>query len=270
MRVWLIVVLSGCGDPLSNSLFYEDAAFASALPSARRLAAPRVLLDSASADAALHVRAIEQAELIAAVFDALALSGETVRTTSPDERSDAYRGWDALPVVREDGVQWWVRADVRQAQGSPASWSIDYSETPDGPWGSFAVGQHESATTGVIAFTLPDGDVLREFTARYGTEATGERNVELSLGLGPVAGDLYWKVVGDGILTWVGLFDVGGRTGLPGIATVKQTLDGGRGDGFTVDDDPVSFSSCWDASGREVFHDEPGLSFGDEAACVLE
>ena len=263
----------GCGDPISNQLFYEDALFVAALPGADRLAPPQVLLTSAVGDSELQQLAVEQSELLGDILNPLAASTDTLRTTPPDVRSDVFREWEAVPVVLDSGARWWVRGDVGRPddEDGAASWRLDWAADSDGPWTPLAAGQHTSPTTGTFVYYVDDDGTTREIGARYGEEPTGESNLEVGVGFGPGNAELYWKVVGDSTLVWTGLLDVGLAAPRPSAAMVVQGLQGGRGEAFTIGEDPIVFANCWNVSGSVVFALAPdGSVDGSESACVVE
>jgi hypothetical protein len=270
LRGLLLIALVGCGDPISNALFYEDADFLAALPERDRLAAPQILLTSTVGNSAIHATGVEQAQGIVPLLDPLAITGEAFRTTSPSVRTDDFRSWDATPIVREDGAQWWARAEINRPAEGPFTWNIDYAPERDGPWTPTAVGQQEAPNTGVFQYTFFDEDVERVFQGRYGEDADGISSLELSLGLGPFVGDLYWGISGDGSITWTGLLDIGGEEDVASAAQVAQTLTGGRAEAFSLADNTLFLAECWDVTGRVVWSFDSVLGeTGREASCAL-
>lgn len=270
MRALLLLTLAGCGDPISNALFYEDADFLAALPSRDQLRAPQVLVTSNVGNSALHASGVEQAENIQLFLDPLALTGDILRTTSPSVRTDDFRAWDPTPIVREDGAQWWARAEINRPADGPFTWNIDLAPERDGPWLPSATGQQNAPNTGVFQYMWRDDSVEREFRVRFSTDVEGVSLLEISLGRRPFAGDLYWGTYGDGSIAWTGLFDLGGEEDVPGSAQVAQTLTGGRAEVFARQDDSIVGAECWDVTGSVVwtFDSVEGES-GREDSCSL-
>lgn len=269
-RALLVLVLTGCGDPLSNALFYEDADFLEALPGREHIYAPQILVTSAVGNSDAHARGIEQAEGIVDLLDPMALTGDVLRTTAPTVRTDDFRAWDATPIVREDGAQWWARAEINRPADGPFTWNVDYAPERDGPWSPIAIGQQEAPGTGVFQYITYTEEGENTWTGRYGEDANGVSSLELSLGVGRFSGSLYWAVSGDGSITWTGLMPMGGEQGVAGVAKVAQTLTGGRADGFSLSDEEVFFSECWDVTGSVVWSfDSVEGETGREESCVL-
>jgi hypothetical protein len=266
----LFLLLAGCGDPISNALFYEDADFLAALPGRDRLAAPEILLISTVGNSTIHALGVEQAQGIATLLDPLALTGDQLRTTSPSVRTDDFRSWAATPIVREDGAQWWARAEINRPSEGPFTWNIDYAQEREGPWLETALGQQEAPNTGVFQYLVDNDGTERTFQSRYGVDVDGISSLELSLGLGPFAGDLYWAISGDGSITWTGRFDIGDRDDVLGAAQVAQTLIGGRAEGFALNDQTLFFAECWDVTGRVVWSFDSVLGeTGRAESCAL-
>ena len=185
-------------------------------------------------------------------------------------RTDDFRSWDATPIVREDGAQWWARAEINRPADGPFTWNVDYAPERDGPWTPTAIGQQDAPNTGVFQYTVHGDDVENVFQGRYGADADGVSSLELSLGLGPFLGDLYWGISGDGSITWTGLLDIGGQEDVAGAAQVAQTLTGGRAEAFALADNSLFFSECWDVTGRVVWsYDSVQGESGRQETCTL-
>lgn len=106
MRPLLAILLlgTGCVNPISNRVFYEDAAYVSALPSSERFRAPKdVRLARVGTSEVLEAAVLSAAELEDLTL-LIAGSGEALRGSVPEERSAVLRGWGPVSAAaRIDG-----------------------------------------------------------------------------------------------------------------------------------------------------------------------
>lgn len=263
----LLLVLAGCGDPLSNRLFEEDALFAAALPTARDLATEHpesaqegargigdeALLPPQARGVALQANGAV-AGFLGAVLDTL--------DTPVSERSDDRRVWG--PVERDEGQ---IRLVVTRASDGAFDYAVEV-EVGAG-WevmaeGSFSAGEVEG--DGEAAFVLR-GDRLAALLGRVGGgllevehlregRATVLRATRTAwtLGEGPPRDvDIYFErpAIGGGVFEHRVEVDLGEGASLEVLATRARWGPGGRGrsDFAARGGDlpvPVAGTECWD------------------------
>jgi len=156
MRALALLALVGCGDPISNSVFYEEAAYLDALPTSARFAAPAVLLDAEGSDPLL-VAAGAAAQELSDLYVPMTLCGEALTATEPDVRGDTFRTWDLVPVVivTMDGTyDWWVRGTVTATGDGAWTWTMEGARNRVGPWGELSSGRHEASGAGYVSWRL--------------------------------------------------------------------------------------------------------------------
>lgn len=281
----LLMALAGCGAPISNSLFYAEAAYLDALPTSARFAPPQAFLDGPEGDDPLLAGAERAATDLQNLLGPMDACGEALVSAAPDERGDTYRTWDRVPVLvptQQGTFEWWVRGTVVREPSGAYTWTIDGAISRIGPWVELATGRHESSDAGQVRWRLDDlgallgtaipGVVDLQYTwtgAEYSVQAM---HLPDTLATDP---DRYWAVQGDQIVSWTDLFQVtaDGAT-LPGLAVAGLGDHGGRADGYVwrADDSRVIFGHCWNADGQNTWAggDAGTVQSGDEGACSLD
>lgn len=267
MRLLPLIALVGCGEPVSNALFYADADFAVALPGDDRLALPLDLVTGDAVASDLHAAALEQLDLLDQALAPLQTTGQTVRTTRPTTRSDQYRGWDAVPIVGRDGSTWWARAAVSH-DGSPAAyWTLDIGTRADGPFVQLAEGRHDGESGSMVYGVERETE---QVIVEYGLDANERFTLDITHPGGRLGRDaLTWTVTEARKLRWEGELPLASGLSVPGIAEATASAAGGRVDALT--DDGIELTSCWDAAGDEQWAMEGGVTLrGDRLACQVE
>jgi hypothetical protein len=279
----LLLLLAGCSDPISNTLFYEEEEYLNALPNAERFAPPANFVDVQVGDDAVFAGALLAAVEIEVVLAPLVASGEALLEVPADERGETHRSWEMVPVVLDlfdETYSWWVRATIVRGEGGALSWTLDGAPDRIGPWAELASGRHEGSEAGTAewqissAEDLVNGDgtgILDIAYAPTGTEFQVEvRRLPDSLGGDP---DRVWGFAGDHAISWWGPFEVtNDGQSWPGVSVAVHTPKGGRAEGFVWrTEEAIAFSRCWDPSGDTVWAggDEVVATWGDEAACTV-
>lgn len=250
-----LALQAGCGAPISNAVFLEDAAFLEALPSGERFGPPEALREATVTDA----RWLAAAAGAAAAYDDatrwLAGAGTALRRATPAERSDVHRGWEATPVVVASGTEGaivWVRGRVLRPDGQGATWTLELADEPDGPWRVVGAGWHEG---GVGSASWGDDDVsLRVDYDEAAPSQLAERE------------GARWEVDGERF----GFVPTG--EGLPageGWLWAVHGASGGRAEG--EDAEGARLAGCWGAQGESLWEAAYGElpASGDEAACPV-
>jgi hypothetical protein len=280
----LAIGLAGCASPITNELFYEEAAFLDALPTAGRLAAPSAFVDAVPIDP-VFTSAAAAAEELQGLTQPLLVCTDALVATPPDARGDTFRTWDLVPVVVVTGTgsfEWWVRGTVVEVDGTAWTFTIDGAPGRAGPWAELASGRHEASKAGFVTWNVANlGEVLGiEATGLveyvYAPLEDGTTAFEARLLSDPFATEplSYWGVQGDAALSWSDRFEVtsDGET-WPGVAVAVQTPAGGRADGvvWRTDSRQVSFGACWDDTGSTVWTggDPEAVAVGDPEACAF-
>ncbi len=275
----------GCGPPISNQLFYEDALMVAALPSEERVGPPSDVRLARVGDSQLLREAVEEAVSVSEITEVMARSGDALRSTDPDTRTDVARGWDAVQVagdIDNERRSWWVTAEVLQpAEGEDLTWSMSLATDPGGPWVEVGVGGHELDGDGAILWSL--GPTL-EVVGLDPTLAPGD--LEITYGLdGEVrfAEILYvdgadtlgpWGVAGTQVLAWQGTFQlIPGAEGEDpqsayGVAQVFASPDGGWGQGELYPaGEALTFETCWGPEGDRLYEGGEVDPVGSIDAC---
>lgn len=279
-------LLAACGAPLSNQVLYEDEVFLAALPSEDRLHSPSEVRLARVGDS----RLLEQAVGAAAAYDelvkAIVASGEALRTTPPDERSDVLRSWKPVDVATKidgDSYIWSVRAEVIQPSGGDdVEWTLEVSLDGDAPWTEVGRGTHDPDGAGDFTWDLAvhaglyglQDEVPGVLSFDY-QDAFGElvRDVTVSEDI-PVGLPLQWQLVSEEVFIWVGdLTITDDELTWPGGAQVwHQEGNGGRGFGTVITGDgEQEFEICWDWDGNDVWVDgAPLTEIGQSNDCTVD
>ncbi|MBW1880707.1 MAG: hypothetical protein JRI25_19600 [Deltaproteobacteria bacterium] len=278
-----LLVLAGCSDPITNTLFYEEEEYLNALPSAERFAPPANFVDVPVGDDAVLAGAVVAAVEIWVVLAPLVASGEALMGVPADERRETHRSWEMVPVVLDllgETYSWWIRATIVRGEGGAFTWTLDGAPDRIGPWAELAGGRHEGSEAGTAEWRLYSAEglvdghgdgVLDIAYAKTGTDYQVEvRRLPDSLGGDP---DRVWGFVGDHAISWWGAFEVtNDGQSWPGVAVAVNTPEGGRAEGFVWrSEEMIAFSRCWDAQGDTVWAggDDPVATWGNEATCVV-
>jgi hypothetical protein len=279
----IALVLLGCGAPISNAVFYEDAAFLAVLPSAHELHAPVAFATAPDGSCDLLLGGVDAAAALDAAVGPAAASGDALRAEPADERSDVHRRWDPVTVAATvpDGVAvWWITAEIVRPQGGATSFTMDAATDADGDYAPIGSGSMSSDGAVTLAWDLAVAGEL------VGTDATGtleaswtditdaERQVDVQVvdGDGLPTGPA-WSLVGTDGFAWSGFFTVtDDGAQLPGWTLAVQTEAGGRTRGQVWRDaEPLAFEACWDGDGKQIWLDgDAGIAAdGDEAGCAV-
>lgn len=288
---WL-VTLAGCGAPISNEPFVDEAVFLGALPSTERLHAPSAVLLAPNGDADV----LRAAKTAAAEWDTwwaiAAATGDELRAVPPDERTEVARRWNGLNVAARltantfgnagAVIDWWVTAEVVEpAEGDPA-WTIAIGTSEDGPFTAVGAGSGADGS-GCVTWDLPGtAEALAlDPPAPLGVlDATftdldpvlGVRRADLAYEVDGVV--LPYAVAGEELLAFTGLLAVtDDGASWPGFATATHTATGGRAQGLVLEEGVErTFTSCWDANGLLVWQGGEGgvVDAGaSEGACPI-
>ena len=291
---WLLILggASACTNPISNQLFYDDALMVAALPSEARVGPPSQLRLARVGDADLLAAAVAEAAVVDDVTEVIARSGDLLRATEPDERTDVARVWRAQRAAGDIGsqrVSWWVRGEVlRPSDDADLTWEIEMAPDQSGPWLPVGLGAHDGDGDAVgegalqwdlglslEAMGLDPSDAPGLIDIRYEIDAEGERTTEMSYDDGGVNVAGPWTMVGDIALGWEGVVTLpdgsGGTVEAYGAVAVLTTVDGGWGEGELYPGaEPLVFETCWDGNGDRVYEDGDLDPTGRVSDCALE
>lgn len=153
---WLtLVVAAGCGNPISNALFIEDAEFLAAVPNFEDLrvefpgeveahaGAPAIPLPGHAADLRAQSAAVA-ANLELTLADLMTL-GDFIRGDEPSTREDDLRSWG--PASLENGSRALLLVDIVRSGVGQYDWGFMLGESSAGPWVPFYEGTHYSGAT---------------------------------------------------------------------------------------------------------------------------
>lgn len=278
----LLIGLAGCGAPISNRVFQEEALFVGALPGAARLAPPREVWLAPAGDAEV----LAAAKQAASDWDRLALliaaSGDALREATPAERTEAVRGWEPVNVARrvEGGpfafpagtLDWWVRGEVERLGDDEVAWRIELAADRRGPFTEVASGDHDTsrgafdwdleATAAALGLEPPASPGTLAVDYDDGAEAEEDRTFGGVWSIDLVAVRA-WSGTGEQALGFsapLALTDDG--LSHPAAVTALHGEEGGRAQGELQLDGAtaLSFSSCWDGEGRTTWlGGDPGV-----------
>ncbi len=286
---------SGCGDPISNALFLEEAEFLAALPGEQRLAPPESIFLAPNGEAPLLRAAKEAATDWDRLVAVLAVSGDGLRAEAESaERSDVVRRWHGVNVAHRFGpddplgfppasTDWFVDGEILRLGETTFEWSLSLSATAEEERIAVASGVHEAAggtftwdgdlaagSLGVVppievgaldaVYALAIGDKsIPTIDATLNLEVGSGRSFTIA-GTDLIAFDAVSLALTTDGLTW------------PVAAVVVHQQSGGRAEGFVLQDGIArAFGSCWDDLGATTWigGDAAILASGAESACVL-
>jgi hypothetical protein len=285
---WTLLLAAGCGAPISNQVFLEEALFRGVLPSEARLEAPRAVELAPRGDAGVLAAAKEAAAQWQGLVEVAVASGEQLREAEPVERTDVARRWERIDVVTnrvaggplgfpDDTARFWVEAEILQPDDGSLEWTIAVAADEDGPYELVGEGEDDGEGAGSLTWDLAltasalgtaPPEPLGTLELTYEPPADGEDREVLGT---HTAGALVepYVIVGDYLLGFTGELDVTGAP-LPGGATVVHGEEGGRAEGVVFGEPEIGFRACWDAAGTLVWQAvDGGETVGVEASCPL-
>lgn len=284
-----LLVLAGCGSPISNAPFTEEAEFLAVLPDAETWRAP---LDVALAPVG-DDDVLRAAKASAAAWDGFAEGpvtiGAALRAREPDERTDEARRWrDVEVVARYTGAalgaaeprRVWVDAEVVRLVDGTFRATVAAGATDGGPRTEVGLGERAGSTTtaawdldALFAALGADAapgpltvDLVRD-------EEAGTRTLDGAVGDGPAASG--WSVRDDDELSFEAELAItsDGATWPADVAVAVRGGDGGRAEGvLSTGGGETAFTACWDGAGDTVFlGGADGITpVGDRAACPAD
>ena len=160
----MLLLLVGCLDPISNRLFFEDAEFLDALPSAEddrvRYEAtsssddgdgdtttkePGDVLEAPPGASGLLVLTVNSVNDVNAMVDALLGMVDMVRSQPPSSREENSRIWGPFPA--DDASDFDVRmVSTRQGVGE-FTWAFQVAPTGTSTWQDVFAGEHLAGAT---------------------------------------------------------------------------------------------------------------------------
>jgi hypothetical protein len=287
----ILCVLSGCGNPISNAVLYEDEAFLAALPTDARLASPTDLRVARVGDSVLLGQAVGAAATLDDFMAPLAAIGEILRKTTPDDRAEVRRAWGptaAAVTLNGELLNWWSQAElIRPLDTTTVQWTVEIAGSADGPWVVMASGEHDADGVGNLTYEIGEFVTLlqaqvpgteQELPDRFHLEtidAGDARARELVVEEpGALALGAAWHVAAESTMAWFDDFELT-EDGLawPGTGQAHHQPDvGGRAFGalFTADGE-LLFEVCWDANGDDTYVQGDGFpEHGVVSDCLVE
>ena len=159
----MLLLLVGCLDPISNRLFFEDAEFLDALPTAdddrvryeatsspddsgdTTTTEPGDVLEAPPGASSLLVLTVESVNGVNAMVDALLGIVDLVRSQPPTSREENSRTWGPFPA--DDAPEYQVRmVSVRDGIGE-FTWAFEVALTGTSEWRPIFSGEHLAGTT---------------------------------------------------------------------------------------------------------------------------
>ena len=294
MRPGWLVVLCGCGAPISNVPFLEEAQFVGILPTSDRLGAPAEIAAATDGDPVL-AEARAAAAAYQGLVDLPTLVGDHLKTLGPSTREEHLRTWEPSRIRVPDAPEelglpdgelvFFAQAEVERPArgGGDLLLTIELGPTRGGPWQRVAEGVWDGEGRGELSFDLAAAadaldllvtDPLGLVTASFDDHGLldSERAVELVYTL--TSGEAASFVVGGSeLLSFGGLLEVtDDAQAWPGYATVVHRGGvGGYASGAVFRGaEEIGFVRCWDALGVTVHArgDAGVVTSGDRAACV--
>ncbi len=275
----LLLLLPACGNPWTNTLFYEDAEFLAALPSFDNhgVSFPEVQgLDGGEPDEEdLRTQSAAVADMVNATLADLMTLGDYVRSDEPSLREDDLRSWG--PMSLENGSRSLLLVDIVRSGVGQYDWAFQLSESSGGPWEAFYQGTHYPGST------VADGDGRFEadiglLASHLGEEREGVASCEYDLREGTYLGiDLrgYREHADEDALSAHYVYDEqtsgeadfqygieadlveGGEPERVGVRTRWRASGDMRADsrmyGGEVGENEYTLSQCWDAEGALVY-----------------
>ena len=287
---------AGCGDPISNALFLEEAEFLAALPGAERLAPPESIFLAPNGEAALLRAAKEAATDWDRVMAVLAVSGDGLRAAADvAERSDVVRRWQDVNVAHRFGADdplglaaastdWFVDGEILRLGETTFEWSLSLSASGAEDPIAVASGVHEGAggtftwdcdaAAGALGVVPPAEVGLYDavYALAIGDTLVPTIDATQNLDAGPGRS---FTIAGPDLIAFDAASLALTTDGLewPTAAVVAHHEDGGRAEGFVLQDGIArAFGSCWDGLGATTWigGDEKILAVGAESACTLD
>ena len=191
----MLLLLVGCLDPISNRLFFEDAAFLDALPSAEEdrvryeataaqddvegdttTTEPGDVLEAPEGAPGLLVLTVESVNGVNAMVDSLLGMVDLVRSQPPTSREEDSRVWGPFPA--DDAPKWDVRMVSVREGVSQFTWAFEVAPHGTEKWRAIFSGIHYAGTTvregdGSFAFDgVAVADINNEPGTPYYLEAT--------------------------------------------------------------------------------------------------
>jgi hypothetical protein len=282
----LVLVLAvGCGNPISNALFIEDAEFLAAVPTFEDLrvdfpaeaepfgAAPAIPLPGHAADLRAQTAAVAD-NLELTLADLMTL-GTFIRSDEPSAREEDLRSWG--PSSLENGTRTLLLVDIVRSGVGQYDWAFMLGESSAGPWEPFYEGTHYSGATvsegdgsleadiGALAVALGEerqGTVAVEYDQREGTllqlDLRDYREAEADE---PTNAHYRYQADGSGAAD----FQYGLEAQLAGgearervgvrtrwLASTAMRADSRMAGGDLASDD-LTMSQCWDETGTLVY-----------------
>ncbi len=292
----LLALLAGCGSPITNAPFLEEAGFQAALPSRARLGPPeQILLAPNAADNPLLLAAKQAAAEYDQLIELPVDVGSALREIPPDERTEVRRAWaptelvlpspEALPAPPSEAsfVRVWAQAEVIRSVDGDFALTVELSPSAGGAFTQVAFGRENADGTGALVWDfpatlqvlgLPVGDaalVYRADLSSLETEGGEDRLVEVDYGEPPTVARS-WTIGGESLLVFTGRLEVStDGVARPGWALVVHRRGGGWASGAVLDaDQERTFEACWDGWGTLTYHDgDAGVRvLGDSSRCV--
>jgi hypothetical protein len=159
----MLLLLVGCLDPISNRLFFEDAEFLDALPSAEddrvryeatsspddngdtTTTEPGDVLEAPPGASGLLVMTVESVNNVNAMVDSLLGIVDLVRSQPPTTREENSRIWGPFPA--DDAPQYDVRMiSVRDGFGQ-FTWAFEVAPKGTSEWRAVFSGEHLAGAT---------------------------------------------------------------------------------------------------------------------------
>ena len=160
----MLLLLVGCLDPISNRLFFEDAEFLDALPSAEedrvRYAAvsapdeedgdttttePGDVLEAPPGAPGLLVLTVESVNSVNAMVDALLGIVDLVRSQPPTSREEDSRIWGPFPA--DDSDEYDVRMVSARNGFGEFTWAFEAAPRGTSEWRAVFSGEHLAGAT---------------------------------------------------------------------------------------------------------------------------
>jgi hypothetical protein len=283
-RLLCVALLTGCGNPISNALFLEDAEFAAAVPSFEQLRIEFPVQDSGGTgwsiplpghSTDLRAQSAAVAEHLEQTVAELAVLGSFIRTDEPSLREEDLRSWG--PASLENGSRALLLVDVIRSGLGQYDWAFMLGESSAGPWQPFFEGTHYSGATvaegdgrleadiGALATALGqerEGRVLLDYDLRQGVlaqldlrdyrESVAERAVDIRYRYeadGSGSGDFQYGLEAE-LIEGDELERVGVRTRWKASTAMRADS---RMEGGDLRDEAFTISQCWDEAGALVF-----------------
>lgn len=238
-----IALLTGCAEPISNAVFYEDDVFASALPAPEDLDGPAWRGTHASN------RYLMSADTAFSTLDAITTlvsdAGAAVRERSPSERTADLRAWGPFPYAIDDETGE-LRVEALRLDTRRIDWTVEW-QVGEVPGRIVADGSTDTeAGSGSMSWTLDEDGWVADF----------DRG-ETSLRVDPEdpTDPRGWWYEGT-VAGWSGAVQLEGDTS-PGIATlVHLPTVGGWWVSSAWEGGASTTSACWGPSGEPTWEGE--------------